>query len=104
MATHDERIRTLEFKDDRREAHYVELKKDIESLRKGQTEIIQLLGGSSLNGNKGFVKLMELVEDKVDEIEKSIGIHDRDISQGIWWGRAVIVATVGLLIKELFGK
>jgi len=102
--TMEARMTTMEAKDERREEHYQQLKKDLISLRDGQREIIQLLGGSALNGNKGFVRLMETVENKVDEIEKSIGIHDRDISQGIWWGRAVIVATFGLIIKQIFGK
>jgi len=102
--TMESRMTTMEAKDERREEHYQQLKKDLISLRDGQREIIQLLGGSALNGNKGFVRLMEIVESKVDEMQDKINIHERDISQAVWWGRLIALPIIGLLIKELFGK
>lgn len=102
--TMESRMNMIEAKDERREEHYQQLKKDLISLRDGQREIIQLLGGSALNGNKGFVKLMEIVENKVDEMQDKINLHESSINQAVWWGRLIALPIIGLLIKEIFGK
>lgn len=100
----EQRVSALEHKWSRMEQHQTELKKDIASLRDGMKEITMLLGGSALNGNKGFIKLMEVVETKVDVIEKSIDSHEKDINQVTWVGRIVAGATIGMILKEIFYK
>jgi len=100
----ENRVNILEQKWERMESHQTELKKDISSLRDGMKEITQLLGGSSLNGNKGFIRLMETVESKVDEMEKSLNSQSKDITYATWWGRGIAGLSLGLLFKEIFYK
>jgi len=64
--TPDNRIFALEEKDARREVHYINLNKKIDELTASQRQIIDLIAGTNLNGNKGLVKLLETVEEKVN--------------------------------------
>ena len=94
----ERRLKALEMKDERVGQHLTELKKDIAGLRDGQRDIFQLLAGTPLNGNKGFVKVMEMVEAKVDEMEKTIDSHTKDITS---YNKAIWIIFAGLLLTAL---
>jgi hypothetical protein len=67
-------------------------------------EIKILLGGSALNGNKGFVRLMELNEEKIDNMEVELTKLKNDFETAKFWGRGatgVAFVTLGLIIKKV---
>jgi hypothetical protein len=67
-------------------------------------EIKILLGGSALNGNKGFVRLMELNEEKIDSMEVELAKLKNDFETAKFWGRGatgVAFVTLGLIIKKI---
>jgi len=100
----ERRLKTLEMNDERKNQHYTGLKNDIASLREGQREIVLLLAGSSLNGNKGFVKIMEIVEAKVDEMEKTLQGNCKDINNYNKIGWIVISGLILTALKVFFGN
>jgi hypothetical protein len=102
MATQESRITTLEEKDKRRDDHYKKISTSISDLNENQKQLLLLLGGTALNGNKGFISLLNDVEKRVDAIEKKTDAHERDLSQVVWWGRLISIPILGLLIKEIF--
>ena len=102
MATQEHRITILEEKDKRREDHYQKLSTSLHDLNESQKQLLILLGGTALNGNKGFISLLNEVEKRVDGIEKKTDTHERDLSQVVWWGRLITLPIIGLLIKEIF--
>jgi len=102
MATQEQRITILEEKDKRREDHYKKLSTSLNDLNESQKQLLILLGGTALNGNKGFISLLNEIEKRVDSIEKKTDTHERDLSQVVWWGRLITIPIIGLLIKEIF--
>ena len=72
---------------DRLENHFKVYKSDMQDVKLGLQQIRDLLGGTALNGNKGFVNLMERVESKVDKMELEIASHSKDIDSIKFWGR-----------------
>jgi hypothetical protein len=60
---------------------------------------------SALNGNKGFVRLMELNEDKIRFLETELMNVQNDIDGAKFWGKGlagVIFVTIGIAFKKLF--
>lgn len=103
--TINERVLILENKDERRDAHYVKLNAKIDELTKSQTQIIELLAGTDLNDKKGFIKLVNKIEEKVNALELQNADHTRDLSQVKFWGRGtagVVFVSLGLMVKKLF--
>lgn len=83
----EKRLRKLELIDERRESHYKTLFNAFESLKAGQSDIIHLLGGSPLNGNKGMVHLIEKIESKVDILEADLIKYKEQMETAKAWGR-----------------
>jgi uncharacterized protein (UPF0335 family) len=75
---------------DRLENHFKVYKTDMIDVKDNLKEVRLLLGGSSLNGNKGFIKLMETVEEKVNEIESQVKDIQKDVNNSKFWGRGAI--------------
>jgi hypothetical protein len=89
---------------DRIENHFKVYKNDVIDIGKDVQEIKLLLGGSHLNGNKGFIRLMEAVETKVDLLEKENTNLLKDIEGIKFWGRGsagVLFVAIGILIKKI---
>ena len=90
---------------DRLENHFKVYKTDMQDVKDGLKEVRILLGGTELNGRKGFVKVMELVEEKVDKLEKDNELIKKDLESIKFWGRGsagVVFVTIGLMLKKLF--
>lgn len=90
---------------DRLENHFKVYKTDMKDVKEELKEVRVLLGGTELNGRKGFVKVMELVEEKVDRLEMKIELMDRDMENVKFWGKGlagVIFITIGIAFKKLF--
>lgn len=90
---------------DRLENHFKVYKTDMQDVKDGLKEVRILLGGTELNGRKGFVKVMELVEEKVDKLEKDNEAIKKDLDSIKFWGRGasgVAFVTIGLMLKKLF--
>lgn len=90
---------------DRLENHFKVYKTDMQDVKDGLKEVRILLGGTELNGRKGFVKVMELVEEKVDKLEKDNEAIKKDLESIKFWGRGasgVAFVTIGLMLKKLF--
>ena len=85
--TPENRIFSLEEKDARREIHYVNLNKKIDELTTSQRQMIELIAGTNLNGNKGLVKLLDTVEEKVDLYKEQINDIQKDVNNVKYWGR-----------------
>ena len=89
---------------DRLENHFKVYKTDVSDIKDELKEVRMLLGGSTLNCNKGFIRLMEAVETKVDKLEVDIQEIKHDVSSAKFWGRGatgVAFVTIGLMIKKL---
>lgn len=93
-----EKIHVLSEKMDRYENHRKELRKDVQNLSDGLKDIITLLAGSPLNGNKGFVKLIESVEEKVTILEKDIQSTKQTIESVKFWGKTTTIVLTGLFL------
>lgn len=103
--THEERITTLEFKDDRRDGHIGEIKKDVKAIADMQKEILIVLGGSPLNKNKGALDLLTDLKGKIENIELSVERNTSELGQVKFWGRGasgVAFVSLGLMMKKLF--
>jgi hypothetical protein len=90
---------------DRLEEHFKFYKRDVSEIKDSVKEIKILLGGSALNGNKGFVRLMELNEDKIRFLETELMNVKNDIDGAKFWGKGlagVIFVTIGIAFKKLF--
>lgn len=90
---------------DRLENHFKVYKTDMQDVKDGLKEVRILLGGTELNGRKGFVKVMELVEEKVDKLEKDNELIKNDLESIKFWGRGasgVAFVTIGLMLKKIF--
>jgi DNA-directed RNA polymerase sigma subunit (sigma70/sigma32) len=105
--TPENRIFALEEKDSRRDIHYTNLNKKIDELTASQRQIIDLLAGSNLNGNKGLVKLLETVEEKVNLNREQIRDIQKDIDNVKFWGRGatgLLFACVLVIINFIKDK
>lgn len=90
---------------DRLENHFKVYKTDMQDVKDGLKEVRILLGGTELNGKKGFVKVMELVEEKVDKLERDNEAIKKDLESIKFWGRGasgVAFVTIGLMLKKIF--
>lgn len=105
MALTQEQKDIIEIKHEvgRLRSHFETYKTDVIDIKDSLKEVKILLGGSALNGNKGFIKLMEAVEEKVDFLEKQNEKTQKDLEGIKFWGRGsagVLFVTVGILIKK----
>ena len=92
---------------DRLENHFKTYKTDVSDIKDSVKEIRMLLGGTALNGNKGFVNLMQTIEERVDALEKKIDGNTKDIDNTKFWGRfasVILGSSIALIIKTLFEK
>jgi len=92
---------------DRLENHFKVYKSDMADVKDSLKEVRVLLGGSSLNGNKGFIKLIETVEEKVDTIEGQIINIQKDIDSTKFWGKTaagLLVAVILIIINAIKEK
>jgi hypothetical protein len=102
--TPENRIFALEEMDKRREQHYRNLTLKVDDMLTNQRQIIDLLAGTKLNGNKGFVNLVETVEKKVDLIKDQVKDMQKDVDNTKFWGRTatgIIVFVIGIIIKAI---
>jgi len=105
--TPENRIFALEEKDARRDIHYVTLNKKIDELTASQRQIIDLLAGTNLNGNKGLVRLLETVEEKVNINKEQCRDMQKDIDNVKFWGRgasALLFASILVIINAIKDK
>jgi len=89
---------------DRLEQHIKIYGQGLLDLKDWVKEIKILLGGSALNGNKGFVHLMELNDEKVEALEKELIQIKNDFDTAKFWSRGaagVIFVSLGLIVKKV---
>jgi len=92
---------------DRLENHFKVYKTDMVDVKDSLKEVRILLGGSALNGNKGFIKLMETIEDKVDANQIQLQDMQKDIDSIKFWGRGasgVLFASILVIINYIKDK
>jgi len=97
----------IKAKMERLENHFKTYKSDVSDIKESLSEVRTLLGGSELNGRKGFIKLMESVEEKVNIFENEIIAIKKDIDQSKFWGRTAVLAItacVAFLLRQFFDK
>ena len=89
---------------DRLEHHFRIYKEDLSDIKDSVKEIKILLGGSALNGNKGFVHLMELNKEKIEAMEDELSQIKNDFETAKYWGKGITgvgFVTLGLIIKKI---
>ena len=89
---------------DRLENHFKVYKSDVSDIKDELKEVRILLGGSALNGNKGFLRLIETVEEKVDRLDNELKDIKHDVKNAKYWGRGVTGVAffiIGLMIRKL---
>lgn len=92
---------------DHLENHFRVYKNDMQDVKDGIKEMKLLLGGSALNGNKGFIYLMEKVEGKVDTIEMQVIDMQKDIESVKFWGRGaagILFSTILIILSYIKDK
>ena len=92
---------------DHLENHFRIYKNDMQDVKDGIKEMKLLLGGSSLNGNKGFIHLMEKVEGKVDTIEMQVKDMQKDLESVKFWGRGaagILFSTILIILSYIKDK
>lgn len=92
---------------DNLENHFKVYKTDMSDVKDSLKEFRLLLGGSPLNGNKGFIKLMETIEEKVDKTQEQVLLMQKDIDNVKFWGRGatgVLFVLVAAIIESLKAK
>ena len=105
--TETEKLEFLMATDERRERHIKELQKDIQTLTITVGNLTTAIVGSPLSGNKGFVKLMEAIEEKVELIEKANASLQKDVENAKFWGRGaagVLFTTLVIVINYIKDK
>ena len=75
---------------DRLEHHFGVYKTDMSDVKDSLKEVRILLGGSSLNNNRGFIKLMESVESKVESMELELKDIQKDMNNTKYWARGIV--------------
>jgi archaellum component FlaC len=103
--TQAEKVDFLMATDNRREDHIKELQKDVQLLTTNVSNLTTAIVGSSLNNNKGLVKLIEQIEIKVEKIKEENAMNKKDLDTAKFWGRGaagVLFVSMGLLIKKIF--
>ena len=93
----------IEIKADisRLENHFKVYRNDVLDIKDSLKEVRQLLGGSELNGRKGFINLMDEIEKKVDCMQNEIISIKKDIDTTKFWGRTA-TGVMGALFIYLF--
>jgi len=109
MAQTQEQKDIIEIKNkiERMENHFKVYKSDVADIKESVKEIRNLLGGSELNGHKGFVKLVESIEEKVDSSIQDLINMKKDIENSKFWGRAATVflsSTIILILSTIFKR
>jgi len=87
--TEKEKVSYLMATDIRRDEHHRELKKDIGILTENVNELITLIAGNNLNGNKGLYVLVQKIEDKVDKHDKDVIEIQRTLDIVKFWGKGI---------------
>lgn len=101
--TTEERLLILENNDDRHFEHIKSINKQMQDINGSLRSIVELLGGSELNNKQGISSMIKEIKEDLDETMKSVAKHSHKIDNGYWWGRAVALAVIGLVIN-LFKK
>jgi hypothetical protein len=86
------------------DSHFKVYKQDMQDVKDSLKEVRSLLGGSTLNGNKGFIHLMETVEEKADTMQTKIELMQKDIDSIKFWGRGasgLLFASILVLINYI---
>ena len=104
MPSTDERLKALEVKDERRDAHIKDIRENVKNIADMQKEILIVLGGSELNRNKGVISMLDDVKAKVEDLKIKADSHTKDIDAGKWWGRGIAGALMITIIKMIAEK
>ncbi len=80
----------------RLENHFKTYKNDVIDIKDSLKEVRQLLGGSELNGRKGFINLMDEIEKRVDGFNTDLIAIKKDIDNTKYWGRTATAIFVAL--------
>ena len=105
--TQTEKVNYLMSTDDRREGHIKELQKDVRELTTSLNNLTTAIVGSSLNNNKGLIKLIEEIDIKVDRLKDENIANKKDIDNVKFWGRGasgLMFATILIIIKYITDK
>ena len=87
--------------------HFETYKTDVTDIKDSIKEVKLLLGGSALNGNKGFIHLMQQVSDKVELLERQNEKTIKDLDNIKFWGRGasgILFATILVIINYIKDK
>jgi O-phosphoseryl-tRNA(Cys) synthetase len=88
---------------DRLENHFKVYKEDMIDVRNSVNNIENALIGSSLNGNKGMVHLLDDIKNRVQDLEEKQILADDRLETFKWFQRGVIgivFAYITWLIKK----
>ena len=106
VVTIDDRVSKLEFKDERREQHYNELKKDVENIDENVGKLLTALIGSGLDNQTGLIYDIGQMKQKQKQIEEKIEtITNKNIEYSVYFkilgfvSGALLLSTITLLFK-----
>ncbi len=88
--------RIMEEKIDRLQDHFRVYKDDMQDDKDLLKKVEICLVGSDINGHKGFVKLIDTIDDRVNEMEKQHILLKDALETYKWSIRAVTLGVVGL--------
>ena len=106
VVTIEDRVGKLEFKDERREAHYNELKKDVENIDENVGKLLTELIGSGLDNQTGLIYNISQMKQKQKQIEEKIEtITNKNIEYSVYFkilgfvSGTLLISTITLLFK-----
>jgi hypothetical protein len=88
--------RIMEEKIDRLQDHFRVYKDDMQDVKALLKKVEICLVGSDINGHKGLVKLIDTIDDRVNEMEKQHILLKDALETYKWSIRAVTLGVVGL--------
>jgi len=106
VVTIDERVSKLEFKDERREQHYNELKKDVVNIDENVSKMLHALIGSGLDSNTGLIYDISQLKNRLKNFEDKLeNLTNKNIEYSVYFkilgivSTALLVSTITLLFK-----
>ena len=102
----EDRVSKLEFKDERREQHYNELKRDVENIDGNVGKLLTALIGSGLDTNTGLIYDIGQIKQKQKIIDEKIEIlTNKNIEYSVYFkilgfvSCTLLVSTITLIFK-----
>jgi len=92
-----EETKLLIGKVERLENHFQVYKNDMNDVKDGMKDLRTAIIGNDVNGNKGFLHLINKIDEKVDAMESKQILLEKDVNNAKYVARTFWVGVVGFI-------